>query len=79
MKITDQGNAKAPLILVHGGAGVYTKDTALLALRRTFIAELILQVWPALLAGAAAVDAAQQAIEGLEADPHFNAGRGAVL
>jgi L-asparaginase len=79
MKITDQGNAKAPVILVHGGAGGYTGDAGLLALRRNVIAELILQVWPTLLAGESAVNAAQQTIEGLEADPHFNAGRGAVL
>jgi L-asparaginase len=79
MKITDPGNVQAPVMLVHGGAGAHASDAGLLAVRRSFINELILQVWPVLLAGAAAVDAAQQAIEGLEADPHFNAGRGAVL
>ena len=79
MKITDAGNVQAPVMLVHGGAGVYSADPALLELRREAIAGLILQAWPALLAGESALNATQQTIEGLEADPHFNAGRGAVL
>ncbi len=70
------------VLIVHGGAGAlrrggYTpeQDAAIRA-----AVEAALRAGHARLAeGAGALDAVQTAIELLEDDPHFNAGRGAVL
>lgn len=66
-----------PGVLVHGGAGAaeLARHPALVAgVRRAATAGR-----DALAAGASALDAAVVAVRALEADPEFNAGRGAVL
>ena len=79
MFITHRSQAKAPLILVHGGAGNYSERPELLAQRRKFIVEIIEQAWPRLVQGEAAMAVAPQVIEQLEANPIFNAGVGSVI
>ncbi len=69
-------------LMIHGGAGILRPDTltpehsdgARGALGRA------LDTGEAILAaGGAAIDAVEAAVRSLEDDPHFNAGRGAVL
>ncbi|MDH5216292.1 MAG: isoaspartyl peptidase/L-asparaginase [Gammaproteobacteria bacterium] len=79
MFITHVNQSKAPLILVHGGAGDYNDRSELLELRRKTIIEIIEKAWPRLLQGETAMTVAQTVIEQLEAAPVFNAGLGSVL
>ncbi|MDO8141655.1 MAG: isoaspartyl peptidase/L-asparaginase [Candidatus Brocadiales bacterium] len=72
-------HVKPPILLIHGGAGVYKDNRALLELRRNKIAEIIAQVWPLLRDGESAVKTVCRAVELLEACPRFNAGLGAVI
>lgn len=72
----------APMMLViHGGAGVERKNLTADEERAARAAlELALRRGHAqLVAGKTAIDAVTAAIEILEDDPHFNAGRGAVF
>ncbi|MCF6157145.1 MAG: isoaspartyl peptidase [wastewater metagenome] len=74
-----QSGAKPPILLVHGGAGSYKDNREVLEQRRRIISGIIAQVWPELLQGASALKTVHRVVELLEADPHFNAGLGAVL
>jgi len=71
--------AKPPILLVHGGAGLYKDNQELLERRKNTIAEIIAQVWPLLRDGETAVKAVCRVVEVLEDLSHFNAGRGAVI
>jgi beta-aspartyl-peptidase (threonine type) len=69
-------------LAIHGGAGAITRDRLSEAQRAGIEAGLAaaLAAGSEVLAkGGGAVDAVQAAIEVLEDDPHFNAGRGAVF
>jgi L-asparaginase / beta-aspartyl-peptidase len=69
-------------LVIHGGAGRITRDVIGDAADRGARAGLAraLEAGAAVLAaGGAAVDAVEAAVRVLEDDPHFNAGRGAVL
>jgi beta-aspartyl-peptidase (threonine type) len=69
-------------LAIHGGAGTIIRER-LDDAQRTEIEAALARALDAgskvLAAGGAAVDAVQAAIEVLEDDPHFNAGRGAVF
>jgi beta-aspartyl-peptidase (threonine type) len=69
--------AGSPALLVHGGAGNLADGEVELRLEGCRAAALA--GWRLLEAGGAALDAVQAAVEVLEDDPLFNAGRGAVL
>jgi len=70
------------IILVHGGAGgagPERRDPALLAAVRLGLAQACAAGQRRLRAGASALDAVAAAVEVLEDDPVFNAGRGCAL
>ncbi|KAI9811529.1 MAG: hypothetical protein M1832_000872 [Thelocarpon impressellum] len=72
----------APRLIIHGGAGNITREnlppSSWAAYRASLLA--VLRSTHALLAdGTSALDAATHAVSLLEADPLFNAGRGAVF
>lgn len=66
-----------PAVLVHGGAWVTPEGEREDHLKGVHRASMI--GFEALLTGGSAVDAVQKAVEHMEEDPTFNAGRGAVL
>jgi beta-aspartyl-peptidase (threonine type) len=69
-------------LAIHGGAGAITRDRLTEAQQAEIEAGLAAALdagAKVLAAGGSAVDAVQAAIEVLEDDPHFNAGRGAVF
>jgi beta-aspartyl-peptidase (threonine type) len=66
-----------PIILVHGGAGIYGDETLPEALAGVQAAASA--GYAALRDGATAVDAVIAAVRTLEDDPRFNAGRGSTL
>jgi beta-aspartyl-peptidase (threonine type) len=69
-------------LMVHGGAGRIDRDAltpAMDAGARAGLAQALDAGAALLAAGGDALDAVQAAVEVLEDDPHFNAGRGAVL
>ncbi len=72
-------HTKPPILIVHGGAGLYKDNQELLERRKSTIAEIITQVWPLLRDGETAVKAVCRVVELLEDLSHFNAGRGAVI
>ncbi len=66
-----------PRIIVHGGAWTIPEDR-----RQAHIdgcREAVERAWPMLQRGASALDAVQTAVNVLEVDPTFDAGRGSVL
>lgn len=71
-----------PVLVVHGGAGLIRRDS-LTPAREARCREGLLAALHAgmvrLTAGGSALDAVEAAVCALEDDPHFNAGRGAVL
>ena len=71
----------APLLLIHGGAGVERAEMtpADEASARKALEAALRAGQAQLLAGKPALDAVTAAITVLEDDPHFNAGRGAVF
>jgi beta-aspartyl-peptidase (threonine type) len=73
-------NDSAPVLLIHGGAGVIRKDTdeAEQAIRAA-LAEALVAGHAKLQAGSSALDAVGAAVAVLEDAPHFNAGHGAVF
>ena len=69
-------------LMIHGGAGMMTRETLTAAQDQGARAALgrALDAGGAILAGGGeAIDAVEAAVRVLEDDPHFNAGRGAVL
>jgi beta-aspartyl-peptidase (threonine type) len=70
----------APVLLIHGGAGVIRKDTheAARAIRAA-LADALRAGHARLEAGGSALDAVSAAVVVLEDAPHFNAGHGAVF
>ncbi|HEX6614193.1 MAG TPA: isoaspartyl peptidase/L-asparaginase [Rhodanobacteraceae bacterium] len=70
----------APVLLIHGGAGVIRSDTdhAGQAIRAA-LAEALHAGHARLQVGGSALDAVAAAVVALEDAPHFNAGRGAVF
>jgi beta-aspartyl-peptidase (threonine type) len=64
-------------LVVHGGAGREALDDR--APRRAGVARAVEAGWAVLAAGGRSLDATVEAVVVLEDDPHFNAGRGAVL
>ncbi len=69
-------------LMVHGGAGRIDRDVltpGMDAGARAGLAQALDAGAALLAAGGEALDAVQAAVEVLEDDPHFNAGRGAVL
>lgn len=73
--------AKAPVLLVHGGAGVirHDMDAATESAVRAALAEALRVGHARLVAGGSALDAVAAAVVVLEDSPHFNAGHGAVF
>jgi len=71
----------APLLVIHGGAGVERAGMTpqLEAQARAALEQALRKGYARLKAGGAAVDAVDDAITVLEDDPLFNAGRGAVF
>jgi len=66
-----------PAVIVHGGAGpTPTGDPAVYS---AGCRAALLAGWEVLRSGGSALDAVEAAVSVLEDDPHFNAGRGAVL
>ena len=71
--------ARPPVILIHGGAGPADQDVGRRKHREAVLRQIIESVWPALVAGQAAVDAVTEAVRQMEASSFFNAGYGAKL
>ena len=73
--------AAAPVLVIHGGAGVERKDLtpAEEKAARAALRQALLHGHQALAAGKPALDAVTAAITVLEDDPTFNAGKGAVF
>ncbi|HEX7326112.1 MAG TPA: isoaspartyl peptidase/L-asparaginase [Rhodanobacteraceae bacterium] len=73
--------AGAPLLLVHGGAGVIRRDmdAATEKAVREALSEALQRGLQQLAGGRSAVDAMAAAVTTLEDAPYFNAGRGAVF
>jgi len=71
--------AAEPVILVHGGAGRALGPRADDPPRRETLREALLAASGTLSSGGGAIAAAARAVEVLEDDPLFNAGRGSVL
>jgi beta-aspartyl-peptidase (threonine type) len=73
-------NEAAPVLLIHGGAGVIRKDTeAAEQAIRAALAQALRAGFEKLQADGSALDAVSAAVVELEDAPHFNAGRGAVF
>ncbi|MEX0269123.1 isoaspartyl peptidase/L-asparaginase [Leptolyngbyaceae cyanobacterium UHCC 1019] len=68
-----------PKIIIHGGAGSSLKGKGGLELVRRSLHAVLEDVYPMLVAGAAAVDAVVRGCQLLEDDACFNAGTGSVL
>jgi beta-aspartyl-peptidase (threonine type) len=69
-------------LVIHGGAGIMERDVITADQDQAVRAALgnALEVGGSILAGGgAALDAVEATVKALEDDPHFNAGRGAVL
>jgi beta-aspartyl-peptidase (threonine type) len=73
--------AAAPMLLVHGGAGVIRRemDSDTEHGVRAALAEALRCGRASLAAGGSALDAVTAAVAVLEDAPHFNAGHGAVF
>lgn len=73
--------AAAPVLVIHGGAGVERQDLtpAEEKAARAALRQALLRGHQALAAGKPALDAVTAAITVLEDDPTFNAGKGAVF
>jgi beta-aspartyl-peptidase (threonine type) len=73
--------AAAPVLLVHGGAGVIRRDMDAATERavRAALAGALRRGHATLAAGGPALDAVTAAVVVLEDSPHFNAGHGAVF
>lgn len=73
-------NESAPVLLIHGGAGVIRKDTeAAEQAIRAALAQALRVGFEKLRADRSALEAVSAAVVELEDAPHFNAGRGAVF
>lgn len=71
-------SSKAPILLIHGGVNTLegaVRDPA----RQDILRRVIVECRNDLAAGGSALDAVCKVTELLEADPHFNAGRGSYL
>jgi beta-aspartyl-peptidase (threonine type) len=73
--------AATPILVIHGGAGVVKSemDPATQKAIRAALTTALEHGYAQLKAGKPALDAVTAAITVLEDDPHFNAGKGAVL
>jgi beta-aspartyl-peptidase (threonine type) len=69
----------APVLLIHGGAGVIRKDTDAGEAIRAALAGALRAGHAQLQAGGSALDAVSAAVVSLEDAPHFNAAHGAVF
>lgn len=74
-------HAAAPVLVIHGGAGVIKRDmnAAKDKAVRVAMAKALQDGYSQLKAGKSAVDAVATAITVLEDDPNFNAGKGSVF
>jgi beta-aspartyl-peptidase (threonine type) len=73
------GGAAAPVIVVHGGAGDRPAEGPEADAGREGCQAAARAGWAVLAAGGTALDAVQAAVEALEDDERFNAGRGSCL
>ncbi|MGX2039822.1 isoaspartyl peptidase/L-asparaginase [Methylocaldum sp. MU1018] len=71
--------ARAPVLLIHGGAGPLETDPGSSEKRRAFIRDLAASAWAEIDRGQSAVDAAAAVVKRLEASALFNAGSGSAL
>lgn len=72
-----QKQSNSPRLIVHGGA--WNIPAAYHAAHLAGVRAAVEQTYPQLLAGGSALDAVEAAVRALEADPTFDAGRGAFL
>ncbi|MCB9050828.1 MAG: isoaspartyl peptidase/L-asparaginase [Lewinellaceae bacterium] len=72
-----QKQSNSPRLIVHGGAWNIPADYH--AAHLAGVKAAVEQTYPHLLDGASALDAVEMAVQVLEADPTFDAGRGAFL
>ncbi|HEV7777816.1 MAG TPA: isoaspartyl peptidase/L-asparaginase [Luteibacter sp.] len=74
-------HAVAPVLVIHGGAGVIRRDMSPAREKaiRAALTEALTRGFAELKAGKPAVDAVSAAIVVLENDPNFNAGKGSVF
>jgi beta-aspartyl-peptidase (threonine type) len=82
VEATDMTDPAGWTLLIHGGSGIIERgrlSPEADAGARAALAHALDAGQAILTAGGAAIDAVQAAIEVLEDDPHFNAGRGAAL
>jgi beta-aspartyl-peptidase (threonine type) len=79
--ICSMSHAAAPVLVIHGGAGVVKSemDPATQKAIRAALTTALEHGYAQLKAGKPALDAVTAAITVLEDDPHFNAGKGAVF
>ena len=79
--VAAMSRAAAPVLVIHGGAGVIKKemDPATQKAIRAALTTALEHGYAQLTAGKPALDAVTAAITVLEDDPNFNAGKGAVF
>lgn len=79
--IASMSHAAAPVLVIHGGAGVIKREMSPAREKavRTALTQALQKGYAQLKSGKAAVDAVSAAITVLEDDPNFNAGKGSVF
>ncbi len=76
---TYEGKRKPPVLLIHGGAGAGGGGPDIAGKKQAILLRIIKESWSGLNSGGSALDAVCKAVELLEADPNFNAGRGGFI
>jgi L-asparaginase len=74
------GQCRGPLVLLHGGAGgMDPKSPAAMLDATTSLRSIATAAMRSLEAGKPAIDVVTEALQAMELDPQFNAGRGSAL
>lgn len=79
--IASMSHAAAPVLVIHGGAGVIKREMSPAREKavRAALTQALQKGYAQLKSGKTAVDAVASAITALEDDPNFNAGKGSVF
>ena len=79
--IASMSHAAAPVLVIHGGAGVIKREMSPAREKavRAALTQALQKGYAQLKSGKTAVDAVSAAITALEDDPNFNAGKGSVF